>query len=301
MGPQPFRGLPDLRVGLRGTRFSRWTTLAALALGLAILVMGIVYGIRGAARPLKAGAAPAWHAGVATCPTNPLNGVHDPERFLLVAPCSTVSGTVTRLKIDPVSGELEISLAVPGSEARYLRPGNTTSTVVARVSPRDIPTLTAPAVHGEAALYGAWVVDRARNAAELDPTYAVVPLDRSPSPVGAKASGQASGQERRAETFTLDMNAANTVQSGGVLAVTLHAQRRNGSRLEPVSQMHALVELMGPGGQGIRWRAAVTNTQGNAHLRLLVLDAPGHYLLTVFGYKNSATATLARSLTVTQS
>ncbi len=294
MGQRLLNRLPDMRVGLATNRWFRWTTLAVVLLAVGVLVAGIVFGVAGTARPLKAGKAPAWRAGAVTCPSDPLDSVHDPDRLLLVAPCATVSGKVTRLKIDPVSGELEVFVTVDSAEVPYLRPGNAVGTLVARVNPRTIPTLAAPALHGEAVLYGAWVVDRARNAAELNPTYAVVPVAGSVAP----ASSQTSVSASTGGPFTLAMSVPASIPSGGAVTIALHAQRQRGQKLVPVSQMHALVELTGPAGRGVRWRAAVTNTQGNAYIRLVVLEPPGRYLVTVFGYKGSQTATAATTVTI---
>jgi hypothetical protein len=240
--------------------------------------------------------APPWRAGAVSCPPNPLASVHDPGRLLLVSPCSTISGEVRHLKIDPVNGELEVFLNVDKADLRYLRPGNIPGTLVARVSVRTIPTLTASALHGEAVLYGAWVVNRARNAAELYPAYAIVPV--TPGVTHTASQTPTSAGET---PITLTMTAPVTTPTGGELTIRLHAQRQDGHREVAVSQLHALVQISGPSGAGVRWRAAVTNTRGNAYIRMVLLQPPGQYLVTVFGYKGSATATATSIVKVTGS
>jgi hypothetical protein len=291
MSQQQMVNWPNLRLGIPGSRMSQLTIAAALVVGLGVLIAGIVLGVRGAAHPLKAGAAPPWQAGRVACPADPLDSVHDPERLLLVARCATVSGDVTRLKIDPVSGELQVFLTVDNADVTYLRAGNSSGTLVARVSVKTIPTLTAPALHGHAVLYGAWVVNRARNAAELYPTYAIDPLGKSGTTPASKVTSAAA-------PIKLRMSLPASAPAGGAVDIVLNAQHQKGKRMEPVSQLHALVQISGPAGQGLRWRAAVTNTQGNAYVRLVLLQPPGQYLVTVFGYKGSETVSASGPITI---
>src|SRR5215218_7443461 len=74
-------------------------TLLVVGSLAAIAVAGHLRGGRGGTpASAPAASAPPWRAGVAPCRRNPMAHVHDPSRLVVLANCSTVSGTVKRVR-----------------------------------------------------------------------------------------------------------------------------------------------------------------------------------------------------------
>ena len=117
--------------------------------------------------------APAWRTGAVACRDDPMIAVPHPTRFVVVANCSTVSGTVRQVRRDPADGELNLLIAVDQRYTRFLLSGNE-RLLRAAVVPRDVPKVRVPEVGQHATLYGAWVLDRnQRNQFALHPVWGI--------------------------------------------------------------------------------------------------------------------------------
>ena len=79
--------------------------------------------------------APAWQTGAVACRDDPMVGVPHPTRFVVVARCSTVSGTVRQVRRDPADGELNLLIAVDQRYAQFLPVRPTTVCSVRRSFP----------------------------------------------------------------------------------------------------------------------------------------------------------------------
>ncbi len=133
------------------------------------------------------------------CRTKPLAGVYDPWRLHVLAPCLTVSGTVTYVKVEP-DHDWHVSLKLDPGEPRLTNWANRVKKdgdLVLEVIPMDQSRIAAPKVGEHITVTGAYVLDMIHGWREIHPVWRLNDQG-SPkfSPVAAKASVEA-GLRRR--------------------------------------------------------------------------------------------------------
>jgi hypothetical protein len=293
----------DERVELRAEGVARRSgarrPIAAAATALIILASAAAAGAYLGGRGSTAGSAaapnaPPWRAGVTACRRNPMAHVHDPSSLVVLARCSTVSGTVKKvLEYNPLDGDRELFVAVDQPYERFLRPSNQ-GLLPVEVIPTDAPSIPLPAIGDHATFYGAWVLDRNRDdSAEIHPAWRIdisARLAASGLPDAARTGRRAaSGQ-----TLSLQVAAPPSVKLGAGMNVVVVARSGAHGRQRPASQVHLFLEVTSRQGAGVRWAAASTNTLGVARVYLIALNVPGRFTLWVYAEKDrqSAVATV---------
>jgi len=202
--------------------------------------------------------------------------VHDPSRLVVLANCSTVSGTVKRVRpYDPIDGNSRLFVAVDPSYRRFLAPSNR-GLLVVEVIPTDFLGVAIPAVDAHATFYGAWVLAKNElRQAEMHPTWRI---DSTTGPTAPKV-------HRQAPRLSVQVIAPDTVPVGGGMNVLVRVNEAAG-RARPLSEVHLFLEVTSAEGVGMRWAAASTNSLGAAKVYLLALDVPGVLTLSVYAYKD---------------
>jgi hypothetical protein len=216
--------------------------------------------------------------------------VHDPSRLVVLAGCSTVSGTVRQvLGYNPLDGNRSLLVAVDRPFRRFLRAGNG-GLLAVEVIPPDAPAVRIPAVGEHATFYGAWVLDKNReHRAELHPTWRIDVAPAGATGQATTAGGAATGLGAPPTTggdgrgFSLHVAAPASVPVGGGMHVQVRAKAEGRGR--PAAEVHLFLELTSERGAGVRWAAASTNTLGVADAYLVALDAPGRFTLSVYADK----------------
>lgn len=135
----------------------------------------------------------------AGCRSDPLAGVYYPWRLRVIAPCVTVSGTVTLVKVEP-DHDWHVDLRLDPGEPHLINWVNRlrkSGDLVLEVIPMDQSTIPAPSVGEHITVTGAYVLDRLHGWKEIHPVWRM--NDRG-SPrftvAGARASVEA-GLHRR--------------------------------------------------------------------------------------------------------
>ena len=284
------------RLGAPGILALAGITLVALsaAIGFGILRAG---GLKPAMEP-RAGA-PAWRTGVVACRDNPMIGVPHPTRFVVVASCSTVSGTVKQVRRDPADGELNMLLQVDPSYARFLQSDNE-GLLRAAVVPRDVPKVTVPRIGQHATLYGTWVSDRNQhNQVALHPVWGV---EVSTSETGAglaslpmPGAGSNTAVDKR---MKVHMKAPRSVPVGGAVNIVVRVQSVAKGVLRPEPEANLFLEVRTKGDRGVQWKAATTNALGVARVSLVALEHPGSFRVWLYADKPGRSAVLSAPVAV---
>ena len=241
--------------------------------------------------------APAWRVGAAPCRQDPMAHVPNPTRFLVVADCSTVSGTVRQVRRDPTDGEVNMLVAVDRTYARFLPSGNQGLLRVAAV-PRDVPRVTIPRAGQHATFYGAWVLDRnQRNQAAMHPVWMVEISGRSiglaPPPTPATSPNTVVAKRLR-----VHMRAPRSVPVGGAIDISVRVESGGKGARRPLPEANLFFEVRTQDGRGVQWKAAATNTLGLARLTLVALEHPGSFRLWLYVDKLGRSAVVSAPVTV---
>ena len=222
--------------------------------------------------------APPWVAASFGCRDQPTAHVHDPDRLELRHPCSTFSGRVTRVHFVAAYDDLKITLAPTAAMRSYL-PAVNRGRLVADVIATDQTRVRAPEVGSVITVWGAWVHDKATKTAMLLPAYGIAVDDASRSAVRGHSNEQHGPSVAR--KLRIKLGTRPRVVVGGEIRVAVHAQWARAGRLTPASQIRLFAEMTGHG-IGARWKALETDTQGMASLRMVAIQTPGNYQLTMY-------------------
>jgi hypothetical protein len=241
--------------------------------------------------------APAWQTGAVACREDPMVGVPHPTRFVVVAACSTVSGTVRQVRRDPTDGELNLLIAVDQSHEQFLPPAND-GVLRAAVVPPDIPKVTIPRVGQHATFYGAWVLDRnQRNQASLHPVWKIELSDSSAIAAGPGrlATGSATVVGKR---LSVDMRAPRSVPVGGAVNVSVRVESATKTTRRPEPEANLFFEIRTQDDRGVQWKATTTNALGQARVTLVALEHPGSFRLWLYADKVGRSAVVSVPVTV---
>jgi hypothetical protein len=280
------------RLGRFGGRHVLVLSVAVLVAAGAAVGLGLLtdHGVRTAMAP--PGGGPAWQGGVAPCRQDPMAGVPQPTRFVVVAGCSTVSGTVRQVRRDPVDGELNLQVAPDQAYARFLPPGNRGVLRVAAV-PRDLPGLTIPRVGEHATFYGAWVLDRNQHhQAAMHPAWLIQPAGGRAGPTPPAGAATA------AKRLRVRLVAPPSVPVGGAVDVFVRVESGAGAARRPEPEANLFFEVRAQDGRGVQWKAATTNALGKARVTLVALEQPGSFQLWLYADKQGRSAVVNVPITV---
>jgi hypothetical protein len=242
--------------------------------------------------------APAWQTGAVACREEPMVGVPHPTRFLVVAACSTVSGTVRRVRRDPADGELNMLIAVDRGYERFL-PAANQGVLRAAVVPRDVPKMRGPRVGQHATFYGAWVLDRnQRNQAAMHPVWKVK-LSGSGSAVASGAAQLATGSATViGKRLLVRMRTPRSVPVGGTINVSVRVESATKAARRPEPEANLFFEVRTQDDRGVQWKATTTNALGRARVTLVALEHPGSFRLWLYADKLGRSAIVSAPVTV---
>ncbi|HEX8860226.1 MAG TPA: hypothetical protein VGC06_14265 [Actinomycetes bacterium] len=198
--------------------------------------------------------------------------VHDPTRFVLVARCSTVSGTVRHVHYEPRYGNRQLLVTVDPSYRRFLLPENH-GLLTVEVIPTDEISVRIPRVGQHASFHGAFVFNKNQRAIELHPAWRIDVA--APDTSGMPRSGPG-------PTFSVRAHVPPTVAVGELVTVAVRTELVWQGRRRAAPEAHLFVELSSPSGKGLQWAAAATNSLGEATIHLVALQAPGRLTLTLY-------------------
>lgn len=251
--------------------------LLAVAAALTVAVLAAVWLVRGAPVHPAPGApadAPGWAGGAVPCRQDPMAHVPHPTRFVVLARCATVSGTVRHVARDPADGELNMLVEVDQPYARFLSPDNHGLLRTTAV-PIDVPSLQVPKAGQHATFHGAWVLDRnQRNLPAMHPVWTV-----QPAPGGAAAAPQAGAGRGR---LVARMHAPSSVPVGGAMNVSVQVESVDRAGRRPLPEANLFFEVSTADGRGVQWKAAATNSLGLARVTLVALEQPGPFTLRLY-------------------
>jgi hypothetical protein len=281
------------RLGRLGGRHVLVVGVAVLVAAGAAVTLSLVghHGVRTAMAPPAGG--PAWQSGLAPCRQDPMVGVPQPTRFVVVAGCSTVSGTVRQVRRDPVDGELNIQVVPDQAYSRFLPPVNQGQLRAVAV-PQDVPGLTVPTVGQHATFYGAWVLDRNQHhQAAMHPVWMIQPTGGRASPApsgGAVVLGRNRLQVR--------LVAPPSVPVGGAMDIFVRVESGRGAARRPEPEANLFFEVRAQDGRGVQWKAATTNALGKARVTLVALEQPGAFQLWLYADRQGRSAVMHVPITV---
>jgi hypothetical protein len=266
--------------------------LALTAAGLAAITVAVgLLGDHVVRTATGAGArAPAWRGGTTPCRQDPMVHVHHPSRFIVLAGCATVDGTVQQVRRDPADGDVKMLVKVDPRYRRFLRPSNR-GLLPAAVIPPDVPTVRIPQSGQHVTFHGAWVVDRnKRNLAAMHPVWKIqVSSDStSPSPPLEASPSKPAGQR-----LLVRMKAPRSVPVGGAMDIPIRVQALDRGARRPVPEASLFLEVTAEDGRGVQWKAAFTNTLGFARVTLVALQHPGSFTLWLYADKLGRSAVLS--------
>jgi hypothetical protein len=284
-------------------RFGVPQLLALAGITLVALSAAVGYGIfrgRGVETALAPPAsAPAWRTGTVACRDDPMIGVPHPTRFVVVANCSTVSGTIRQIRRDPADGELNLLIAVDQGYSRFLLSGNERM-LRAAVVPRDIQKVTAPRTGQHATLYGAWVMDRnQRNQVALHPVWGIETsasesgTGLAPMPIPGVGSNTAVDKRLK-----LHLTAPRSVPVGGAINLAVQVQSNAKGTLRPEPKANLFFEVRTHDDRGVQWKAATTNALGRARVSLVALEHPGSFRVWLYADKPGRSAVVSAPVAV---
>jgi hypothetical protein len=243
--------------------------------------------------------APAWQTGAVACRDDPMVGVPHPTRFVVVATCSTVSGTVRQVRRDPADGELNLLIGVDQGYTRFLLSGNE-RVLRAAVVPRDVPKVTVPRVGDHATLYGAWVLDRnQRNQVALHPVWRIEASTSGTSTGLASLPMPGAGSNTAInKRLKVHLKAPRSVPVGGALNITVRVRSNAKGILRPEPEANLFFEIRTNDDRGVQWKAATTNALGLARVSLVALEQPGSFRIWLYVDKPGRSAIVSAPVTV---
>ena len=240
--------------------------------------------------------APAWQTGAVLCRDDPMAYVPHPTRFVVLARCSTVSGTVRQVRRDPVDGELNMLVALDQPYSRFLLYGNQ-GLLRTAVVPRDIPKVMAPKVGQHATFYGSWVMDRNQhNQAAMHPVWKVTTSNDLGQ--GSRATSPAKPPSATARRVQVQMQVTKSVPMGGPIDVLVRAESGSKGARRPLPEANLFFEVRDDDGRGVQWKAAMTNALGLARVTLVALEHPGSFRVWLFVDKPGRSAIVSAPVTV---
>jgi hypothetical protein len=230
--------------------------------------------------------APGWQGGGVPCRQDPMLHVHHPSRFVVLANCSTVDGTVKQVHRDPVDGDVNLLVEVGRPYRRFLRPANHGLLHVA-VIPPDVPRIRIPKAGQRATFHGAWVLDRnKRNLAAMHPAWMIQDPTGGPGPSSAEGSSNRPASQR----LLVHIKAPRSVPVGGPMDVFVQVEAVERGARRPVPEASLFFEVTAEDAGGVQWKAAFTNTLGRAHVTLVALENPGSFTLWLYVDKSGRSA-----------
>jgi hypothetical protein len=243
-----------------------------IPLWVLVLLIGVSVG-PGWLLSRRAMATPGWEEGVVGCRDHPMAHVHHPTRFSVQARCVSISGTVKGVELVEAFGNVKVSVAPDPTYAAFLHERNE-GIVIADVIPPDQPFVSIPSPGEHATFYGAWVVDRARDAVELHPVWHIRP-----------DHGRVSPPARPVLDVNLGTPAAISIGELFHVWATVTTSSGRGKHPDPVSEVRLFAELTSTS-NGVDWEAGLTNTQGTERLDFVALQIPGDYRITLYALKD---------------
>jgi hypothetical protein len=217
---------------------------------------------------------PGWQAGVTECRRDAFAHVPLPDSLDVVSACAKVSGTVRRVKVDPVKLEVDILVEPDRDSASYIDPSIQRFMIV-KVLPTDQPSVKIPQVDEYASFFGAWVIDRRASATgtrELYPAWLI------------QTSAQAPAAPAR-NILALKLSAPASVEVGSPLRLSVSVRSSSASDARPLSESRVYLELRPSRGSVARWAARLTDTFGIATFNLASLEVPGTYTIWIHASK----------------
>jgi hypothetical protein len=135
---------------------------------------------------------PQLRAPATTCRSNPLGGVHDPQRLKIFTPCATFVGTVRKLHSRPGDGDVTFEVAPDSAYASMLNNQNRRDGGIhAEIVPADQvgctsgcsgARLAAPQIGAHVRLTGAYVFDSWAGPNEIHPVWKIEPVSGGGGP-----------------------------------------------------------------------------------------------------------------------
>jgi hypothetical protein len=259
------------RLGRLGGR--RLLAVAAAVTVAALVAVGLVRGADVGPVPGAPSDAPRWAGGAVPCRQDPMAHVPYPTRFVVLAGCATVSGTVRHVSRDPADGELNMLVEVDRPYVRFLRQDNH-GVLRTTAVPADVPSLQVPKAGQHATFHGAWVLDRnQRNLPAMHPVWMVQPTGGGAAvpPVGASA-----------QRLVAKLHAPRSVPVGGAMDVSVRVESVGPAGRRPLPEANLFFEVSTEQGRGVQWKAAATNSLGLARVTLVALEHPGPFTLRLY-------------------
>jgi hypothetical protein len=223
--------------------------------------------------------------------------VHDASRFIVVAKCSTVSGTVKSAHLDPADGTFKMQVNVDSAYQRFLSPANQ-GVLTAAVIPTDQPSVVVPSPGQHLTLYGAWVEERVVTGVgrlRLHPTWgiqvsdpgqAVAPLTASQSRLQQPgASPSSSPHIDLSQSLSVKLTAPPAVKVGSPMTVSIAVESLLDGQPKPAPTAGLYCEVVADQGRLVQWKAATANGNGLARVDMVTTAPPGDYTLWVYAHK----------------
>jgi hypothetical protein len=265
-----------------------------LALGVVLTALGAGAGAGAKAAKLSA---PPWYGGAVPCRNDPMAHVHDASRFILLARCATVSGTVRSSHLDPADGTLKVQVSPDSPYRQYLTPANR-GVLTAGIIPTDQTSVTPPAAGQHLTLYGAWVEERVISGVgrvRLHPTWgiqvsdagqAVEPSAASQSRLQAPASAPTSTPHvDLSQSLSVNVTVPASAGIGSPMSISIAVQSLLDGQPKPAPSAALYCEVVADGGRLVQWKAASANGNGVARVDLLASGPAGDYTLWVYAHK----------------
>ena len=234
--------------------------------------------------------APPWVGARSSCRTDAMHHVHDPGRLELRASCATFRGRVASVRFVPAFDDVKVTLVPEAAMRRYL-PKENDGHLVADVIATDQAKVEAPAVGTDVTVSGAWVHDKATKTAMMLPAYRFLVHNRTSVVIRGRSTERHGPQ--LPQTLKLSVSAPPRVPVGGEIPVTVSARWSSFGNLSDASQIRLFIEMTTKNGKGVRWKAAQTNTQGLARARLVAIQVPATYTITVYATPSQQPVTVA--------
>jgi hypothetical protein len=267
----------------------------ALVAASTAMALGLVQPPAARTAAVPAAIAPAWQTGAVLCREDPMAFVPHPTRFVVLARCSTVSGTVRRVRRDPVDGELNLLVALDQRYSRFLLYGNQ-GLLRTAVVPRDIPKVRVPTVGQHATFYGSWVLDRNQhNQAAMHPVWKIQRSDATGEVAGSASAAKAPAAATR---LRVQLQAPMSVPVGGAIDVLVQVESGAKAARRPLPAANLFFEIRDQDGRGVQWKAATTNALGRARITLVALEHPGSYRLWLYTDRPGRSAVSSSPITV---
>lgn len=250
-----------------------------LSRALISCVLALLAGVAIAAVSRGDHGAPPWRGSLEECRSPALAHVHDPNRLELLRACATFTGRVKVVHFVPAFDDMRITI-VPTAEMRPFLPDANRGVLVADVIATDQAAVTAPPVGSQVTVSGAWVHDKATKTVMLLPAYRIVVDDVSSATIRGHSTENHGPSAPK--TLQLSVSTAPRIAVGGEIRATIRARWSMFGALTPASQVRLFTEMTTPNGNGVRWKAVETDTRGIANLRLVAIQVPARYELTVY-------------------